>query len=249
MTRAVLPHYYTYSLGRSLHVPLTSRCNSHTLPQLRGPGFVLPPDVVGSLLRFRDLELDSQAWAPWCAWLDTQEAPQFLPDPLEPVERIEHQKSIQDALEEEIQALLVLDQDYHDDVQWDVLQFGGEGEPLLNPIALKNLTKTFSAHIPIQVRTNGLVTDCSPLQLLEWGVSSVSVTLLTHNPIQHESLLQPLVPHGHDQVCRFLQQSVECGLQVQVTAVDRPHVDKIQTQALATRLGVEGNIRWRPYFS
>jgi len=47
---------YTYTLGKSLYVPLTSRCNSLTLPQTRGPNFLLPTDVVNSLLNVRSVE-------------------------------------------------------------------------------------------------------------------------------------------------------------------------------------------------
>lgn len=47
---------FVYKLGNSLYVPLTSRCNSLTLPQLRGDGFVLPTPVVAALCRVRDAE-------------------------------------------------------------------------------------------------------------------------------------------------------------------------------------------------
>mmetsp|Transcript_27286 Transcript_27286/g.55920 ORF Transcript_27286/g.55920 Transcript_27286/m.55920 type:complete len:356 (+) Transcript_27286:65-1132(+) len=47
---------YTYTLGRSLYVPLTSRCNSVPLPQTRGPGFLLPREVVEALVRVRQAE-------------------------------------------------------------------------------------------------------------------------------------------------------------------------------------------------
>jgi hypothetical protein len=47
---------FTYTLGKSLYVPLTSRCNSLTLPQTRGPNFLLPTDVVNSLLNVRSVE-------------------------------------------------------------------------------------------------------------------------------------------------------------------------------------------------
>ena len=49
--------WFLYKLGNSLYVPLTSRCNSRTLPQLRGEGFLLPTPVVAALCRVRDAEL------------------------------------------------------------------------------------------------------------------------------------------------------------------------------------------------
>ena len=48
---------YTYTLGRSLYVPLTSRCNSIPLPSTRGPGFTLPRLVAESLVNVRNVEL------------------------------------------------------------------------------------------------------------------------------------------------------------------------------------------------
>ena len=48
---------YTYTLGRSLYVPITSRCNSIPLPVTRGPGFVLPESVAESLLHVRHAEV------------------------------------------------------------------------------------------------------------------------------------------------------------------------------------------------
>ena len=50
---------FVYRLGNSIYVPLTSRCNSLTLPQLRGDGFCLPTSVVAALLRVRDAEFHS----------------------------------------------------------------------------------------------------------------------------------------------------------------------------------------------
>ena len=43
-------------LGNNLYIPITSRCNSQTLPETRGPNFLLPSHVVSSLLQVRDLE-------------------------------------------------------------------------------------------------------------------------------------------------------------------------------------------------
>jgi hypothetical protein len=48
---------YTYTLGRSLYVPITSRCNSIPLPVTRGPGFLLPRAVAESLLHVRNAEV------------------------------------------------------------------------------------------------------------------------------------------------------------------------------------------------
>lgn len=47
---------FTYQLGRSIYIPLTSRCNSIPLPVTRGPGFVLNSDVVDVLQNVRLVE-------------------------------------------------------------------------------------------------------------------------------------------------------------------------------------------------
>jgi len=47
---------FTYTLGRSLYVPITSRCNSIPLPSTRGDGFVLPKAVAQSLVNVRNME-------------------------------------------------------------------------------------------------------------------------------------------------------------------------------------------------
>lgn len=109
--RLVIPSpYFTYTLGTTstgtssdtLYVPFTSFCNARTLPQIRGPNFRLPPNVVAALCRVRDEEIAStrgeikcgdddtatakakyqKKYAFWCQWLDTQESYQMLPPPL-----------------------------------------------------------------------------------------------------------------------------------------------------------------------
>lgn len=47
---------FTYTLGRSLYVPITSRCNSIPLPTTRGDGFVLPKAVAQTLVNVRNME-------------------------------------------------------------------------------------------------------------------------------------------------------------------------------------------------
>jgi hypothetical protein len=65
------------------YVPLTSYCNTKTLPETRGPNFRLPPDVVATICRVRDLECETKLWSFWCKWLDTCESYQQLPMPSE----------------------------------------------------------------------------------------------------------------------------------------------------------------------
>jgi organic radical activating enzyme len=80
----LLQSYLTYTLGKDLYVPLTSRCNTKTLPETRGPNFVLPAPVVAALCRVRDVEHGTQQWHHWCLYLDSHEGPQTLPAAMEP---------------------------------------------------------------------------------------------------------------------------------------------------------------------
>jgi hypothetical protein len=84
--------YFTYSFDShsgkdavdtpaTWYVPLTSYCNTKTLPETRGPNFRLPPSVVATLCRVRDLECSTNLWSFWCKWLDSCESYQQLPAP------------------------------------------------------------------------------------------------------------------------------------------------------------------------
>ena len=53
---------FTYRLGRSIYIPLTSRCNTIPLPVTRGPGFTLNSDVVEVLRNFRLVENSPGSW-------------------------------------------------------------------------------------------------------------------------------------------------------------------------------------------
>ena len=73
--------YFTYRLGQSIYVPLTCRCNSRTLPQLRGDSFTLPVSVVAALCRVRDVEIlgnNSQQEQQQAAWWWDDDYDDFL---------------------------------------------------------------------------------------------------------------------------------------------------------------------------
>lgn len=78
---------------------------------------------------------------------------------------------------------------------------------------------------------------------------------MTADSSQYKELMKPVLftkdsnkKEAHAMVCDFIQQAVTCQLQVEVTAVDRPDVDKRATRQLAADLGVTLPVRWRPYF-
>lgn len=170
--------------------------------------------------------------------------------------------------------------------------FAGEGEPLLRLKTLLRLSKRIKNHrnnndnnvVSIRVITNGLAGPQVPeLLYREGGIDVVTVALMTHDPVQYEEIMmmgEPDNPTGtsgcrdsaaattttsssFSKVCDFIRSaSSTYGLSVEITAVDRPDVDKMQTEKLASELlglvvGDDGNttpptfdsvIRWRPYF-
>ena len=240
----------TYTLGRSLYVPLTSRCNSRTLPATRGPNFLLPSEVVSTLCRFRDAEHDTQQWHHWCNYLDSTEYPQKLPDPFDSVIRFEKDAERTPpvtAIHEAITAQL-LQRDY------DEIVIAGEGEPTLRWDDLLYISSVFSKQHTIRVTTNGLLqpADDKVSALKQHGVNVVSVALMTADPTQYTMLMSPrteeLTRAPHDIVCDFVQEAVLQEMDVEITAVDRSEVNKQQVEALALSLGVSAKVRWRTYF-
>uniref|UniRef100_A0A6T6FKK2 Radical SAM core domain-containing protein n=1 Tax=Craspedostauros australis TaxID=1486917 RepID=A0A6T6FKK2_9STRA len=154
--RCTLTASLTYTLGKDLYIPLTSRCNTRTLPETRGPNFALPPHVVSSLCTVRDLETQTQQWKYWCLWLDTQD------------DTTRHKLPQRNAMTQA--ARLPTVQQLLDDVEQQVGSSGaagfqsfviaGEGEPTLRMGELLELTQSLRAtytDVPIRLTTNGLL--------------------------------------------------------------------------------------------
>jgi pyruvate-formate lyase-activating enzyme len=257
-------------------VPLTSRCNAKTLPTTRGTNFLLPPAVVASLCRVRNCEHDSVQWNNWCTHLDTLKSSmsQKLPPSLETVSEIAMMSGDDDSdndtpqrptvaeLMEEIQTVSKRSRS-----KFDAIVIAGEGEPTLRWKELLQLTERLKQEQQqeqeqpeqttiLRVTTNGLAVADNGAELLQSaGVNAVSVALMTHDPILYDELMQPELCQStsseelkaHQRVCRFIQQAVQVGLQVEVTGVDREEVNKAATEALALSLGVTEPVRWRSY--
>jgi hypothetical protein len=295
---------FVYKLGNSLYVPLTSRCNSLTLPQLRGDGFVLPTPVVAALCKVRDAELcnhhevtdvgvGDMKWYndPNCKFDDLPLKMKLSPPPFEAVASLPTWKYEGGAVSESSQVQLEPKLgDLLRDIQYEFREetnnniesivIAGEGEPTLrleDTIELvrrinKSLLASQARTLPpaIRLTTNGLVVSESsapgvssvPQLLWDSGVSRISVGLMTWNATQYQDLVKPVVcvvsestdgetTTGFDIMCNFVRDAVRVDgeLEVELTAVDRPDVDKTKTEALAESLGVTTSVRWRPYFS
>ena len=236
----------SYTLGRSLYLPLTSHCStSLTLPETRGPNFLLPSYVVASLCRVRDAERGEARWKHWCLWLDMQEGGQLLPARVtEPAVEATGRPTVEELLQEVAS---------HNE-PYDAIVIAGEGEPTLRLDALyelmeRRLVVGEPQQHTVRLTTNGLVTDPTvPQALKDRGLTSVSVGLHTNDPDLYQQLLQPTVPDAHATVCRFVERSIQAGLEVECTAVDRPEVDRAATEALAAQLTHHHPLRWRTYF-
>ena len=262
---------FIYKLGNSLYVPLTSRCNSLTLPQLRGEGFELPTSVVAALCRVRDAELHGYGGdkgsgeKKW--YLDdcnSRDLPPKMKLPSPPFEYVASLPSLDSEREPKLDDLLEeIRQHFQEEQTIESIVISGEGEPTLrldDTVELVQRIKTFADSLSegnsppaIRLTTNGLVPASSPSlpqTLYDSGVSNISVGLMTWNADQYNDLVKPLLPNAFETVCSFIQDAVNVDgdLGIETTAVDRPDVDKSKTEALATSLGVTTPVRWRPYF-
>jgi Zn-dependent peptidase ImmA (M78 family) len=66
--------------------------------------------------------------------------------------------------------------------------------------------------------------------------------------MEPRDIVDGIIEDAHERLCSFIASALACDLQVELTAVERPDVDKVKTQELATQLGVTTQVRWRPYF-
>jgi organic radical activating enzyme len=261
MTRP-LASGFVYSLGKSLYIPLTSRCNTVTLPETRGPTFLLPAQVVASLCRVRDAENQKEQWTHWCMYLDMQETLQKLPKTQESVASLQPtltlDESGHDGLQPTVEEILAEVHQLWNQGVYESIVFAGEGEPTLRPNALISLASHLKTNFrnvpPLRLTTNGLICNEQIMtQLLhDANFHSVSVALMTHDPDQYDEIMKPLLDvssslRAHEHVCEFIHEALAAGLSVETTGVERPDVDKIQTEGLAASLGVTKPFRWRSY--
>ncbi|KAL7485136.1 hypothetical protein ACHAW6_010733 [Cyclotella cf. meneghiniana] len=315
---AILLQKHTYTLGRSLYIPLTCRCNSIPLPVTRGPGFLLPKSIADALISVRneecgeDTRVDGDGadrvafpsfpkkWMVNCLYDNVLEKSPFR-------RNVEEQCDgkngvVDDRIRPSISTLIDevisrLDSKYSYDnsspsPSFDQVVIAGEGEPTLRMDALLSISRQIQSHrkaqseapLPIRVITNGLVYTIpnfgyspynsqrnSPFPLhrhvvlrdmMEAGISRISVALNTANRHEYDLLMEPcsfssgnLMPGmAHDMVCEFILEAAKVGMEVEITGIDRPDVDKLETDRLARLLlsvadkTKRSKVRWRKYF-
>ena len=212
----------TYALGRSLYVPLTCRSNTRTLPETRGPNFVLPTDVVSSLLEVRRLELlgvdndDGTLIGGERIPSSAAEKMRLPPLDLPYISQLDDSGTSQSSVHTITDEMLRQDMESRfqhakrNNFQYDSLVIAGEGEPTLRLSTLLDVVRrpirssSFGYTIPstIRVVTNGLgdaipdnnVDGSCAQQMKVAGVSGVSVALMTASPDQYEELMMPCLP-------------------------------------------------------
>ena len=370
---------YTYTLGRSLYVPITSRCNSIPLPVTRGPGFVLPKSVAESLLHVRHAEVPnySVGFDYSNDWLHNNEEeggcdddgrvevpPYNLPlvnslyefhyddiprhlqrrreifgtnrntNPInEDKDDVQYAVVLDDNLQPSISTLVQevtsrLVSSSEELASYNQVVIAGEGEPTLRMDALLAVARCVQSYnnnnnkqhqhrqqhlsknnkhdddtkpIYVRVVTNGLCYGIPNLgyspynkerdgvlipmhrhvilrDMIEAGVSRLSVALNTSNRHEYDVLMEPSCHTGggssssssvaasepklflpgvaHDIVCEFIMETTKLGMDVEITGIDRPDVDKLEMERLARLLMSvrprndqrSRNIRWRRYF-
>lgn len=266
---------FTYTLGKSLYIPLTSRCNTLTLPQTRGPNFLLPNAVVASLLRVRQAEelvkenqniqiLDNNLEGK--SRLSPPEFPKLVTNEQNLTDFDDQSISpTADVLLAEIKKLLSAS----DEIQSIV--FAGEGEPTLRLKTLLHLSQqirndaNFASDKPIRIVTNGLIlaseNEGNRRKILEdlkvTGIDELSVALMTSCSTQYDDLMQPCWDDekgnkgsnisAHERICSFIRDAIDVGLSIECTGVEHSYIDMGLAEKLGGELGAS-SFRWRPYF-
>ena len=126
------------------------------------------------------------------------------------------------------------------------ITFAGYGEPLLCPQVIYDtchLIKEGRHGVPLRVKTNGLIgldeSAQTASRLKDCGIDRVSIGLHAENPSQYQKLVQPLDKKGFSEVCSFVINCVEAGLEVECQAVEAPGVDISAVRRLALSLGAQ----------
>ena len=136
--------------------------------------------------------------------------------------------------------------------RWGEVVFCGFGEPTARLDVLLEVArwirKRCGSSVPIRVDTNGhgyalnKGRDVAG-ELLDAGVSSVSVSLNGHDEASYAENCRPMFGGGFAAVLEFVKKAKEAGLDVEVSAVRMAEVDVEKVGAVAESLGVPLRIR------
>ena len=211
---------FTYTLGKSLYIPLTSRSNSLTLPQTRGPGFSLPDPVIQSLNNVRRAEYDYN-WSdyPTAQKIDfkplqldksPEEGKARIEPPIFPMVKTAVWREIfedDERMQPTAETLFEEVKEHLESTETESVVFAGEGEPTLRLQTLLSLSEQIqqelgrkSKSIPVRIVTNGLVLGAGVKdrgkmlkELKLKGVNELSIALMTSCPTKYNNLMQPCI--------------------------------------------------------
>ena len=232
-----------YILSNTLYLSPTARSPAgRTMRSLRGPIFEDPAD--GS---FATLDPTRFSSAPLPKSRESQQASTAEHTGFQPLGEGEAEPTASElaSLVEEFFSAV------GDGATRDVI-FQGNGDPLEAADVVVDTVRRVSEKrdkIAFRLNTLGLVDSKTANQLLSSAavsssristrIAAVSVFLPAATSQQYAELLQPIEGRGFADACVFVSRAAAAGVNVEVTAVDRPDVDVREVEALALRLGAQ----------
>ena len=232
-----------YILSNTLYLALTARSPAgRTMRSLRGPIFEDPVDG-----GFATLDPTRFSSAPLPKSRESQQASTAEHTGFQPLGEGEAEPTASElaSLVEEFFSAV------GDGATRDVV-FQGNGDPLEAADVVVDTVRRVSEKrdkIAFRLNTLGLVDSRTANQLLSSAavsssristrIAAVSVFLPAATSQQYAELLQPVEGRGFADACVFVSRAAAAGVNVEVTAVDRPDVDVREVEALALRLGAQ----------
>jgi hypothetical protein len=183
-----------YSLGGSLYLNLTQRCNATPLHETRGPGFTMPPTT-----GFQVMPPSLRGGVP----VYRLPLPPGAPEP---------------SAAEAAAVLRTLCVAWRpNEPRPPSVVFAGAGEPLLalqvllDTLRLARSRRDGALPFVARVTTNGLFPPAAARQLRDAGVTRATVALASAEPSHYAALMRPEAGLGLEDVCAFVVALVEAG--------------------------------------
>lgn len=230
-----------YILSNALYLAPTA-CSpaARTMRSCRGPSFADPQD--GSYAQLDPTRFSSRSVAPLPASRASQQTSSTEATGFQPLPDGEAEPTAAEL------AALVIEffSAAGDDANGNVI-FQGNGDPLEAADVVIDTVRLVAQErdgVAFRLNTLGLTDSATVDRLLSSTafagssrISGVSVFVPAAEPSMYAQLLRPCDGRAFDDVCEFVRRSAEAGIDVEVTAVDRPDVDVQEVEALAMRLG------------
>ena len=231
-----------YILSNALYLAPTA-CSSaaRTMRSCRGPTFADPQD--GSYAQFDPTRFSSRSVAPLPASRASQQATSSDATVFQPLPNGDAEPTAA-----ELAALVIEFLSAAGEKNGNVV-FQGNGDPLEAADVVIDTVRLVAQErdgVTFRLNTLGLCDSATVDRLLSSTafvgsscISGVSVFLPAAEPSMYAQLLRPCDGRGFEDVCQLVRRSAEAGIDVEVTAVDRPDVDVQEIEALARSLGAK----------